>query len=146
MSNFTNYEQRQRQQNGELFTVLAPTTLDLGLTANRDGNIFANEGALGMILILKLASEVGVAGITPSIFVRDEDNTAILVRTETELTANGTYTYVYAPGASTGSWNGAGVTAAVDIVVPREWGLRLNKSTGDTAQTFTVEAYAYYLI
>lgn len=142
---YTGFEQRMLQQNGQLFTVLSSTTIDLASGGNRDGEIFSNEGAIGMILIVKLSAEVGTAGLTPQLFIRDEDNNKIVVRSETALTANGTYVYVYGPGAATGGWNGADVTAAVDIIIPREWGLRFNKSTGDSDQSFVGEAYAYYL-
>lgn len=141
----TSFQQRLRQQNGQLFTVLDATTLDIASGGNRDGEIFSNEGNPGMILIVKLAAEAGTAGVTPQLFIRDEDLNALVIRSEAELTANGTYVYVYGRGAATGAWNGAAVTAVADIIIPREWGLRLNKSTGDTDQTFTADAYAYYL-
>lgn len=145
---YTGFEQRMLQQNGQLFTVIDPVTLDLASGGNRDGEIFSNEGAKGMILIVKLSAEAGTAGVTPHLYVRDEDGNVIVVRSEAALTANGTYTYVYEHGATTGAggWNGAGVTACADIAIPREWGLRINKSTGDTDQTFTIEAHAMYLI
>lgn len=144
---YTGLQQRLAQENGQLFQVIASTTLDIASGGNRDGEIFTNEGGNGMILIVKLSAEAGTAGVTPQIYIRDEDQNVLVIRSEAALTANGTYVYVYAPAATTGAggWNGAGVNACADIIVPREWGLRLNKSTGDTDQTFTAEAYAMYL-
>jgi hypothetical protein len=139
-------QKRTIGENTELFEILPSAVLDLASGGNRDIEVISNPKAYGAIVIVKLDAEVGTAGVTPQLFINDEDGNNLVIRSEAELTASGTYVYVYAPGATTGGYNGVGVTMAVDIHLPREWGFRLNKSTGNTGQTFTAEAHGVYLL
>lgn len=134
--------QQQNWETTDLFTIIPPTAL-------RDSDIESkqrNASARGIVLIVKLSAEAGIAGFTPRILIKDEaGNSIIYWSAAAELTANGTATYVLYPGAMAGA--GAGVTANASIVLPREWILQLDYTTGTPAtDSFTVAAYGYYLL
>lgn len=148
MADYNVKAQKSQQENTKLFTVLPATTIAIAAASNYDITGLDNPSAIGAVIFIKLDSEVGVAGLTPSLFVPDAAGTAFVFRTEAELTASGTVAYVYYPGVSTGatSINGADITAAANMIIPRNFGIRLNKSTGDSDQTFSAEVYMMYLV
>lgn len=133
--------QQSQYENTALFTLIAPL---LAQGATLDSGPQDNPSARGIVIIAKLANEVGIAGYTPQLIIEDEDGNDIVYWAGAELTAAGTTTYVLYPGAMAGA--GSGVTANASIILPRTFIFRLSKTTGNSAQTFDVEAYAMYLI
>jgi len=135
--------QQQNNQNTQLFTLISPV---LAQSADVESSVQRNISARGVVIIVKLANEVGTAGYTPRIIIEDEDgNDIIYWSAAAALSANGTATYVLYPGAMAGA--GAGVTANASIVIPRNWFFQMDYTTGTPGtDKFDVEAYCMYLI
>ena len=140
-----NLESQQRNyENTQLFTLIAPV---LAKDVDVESSVQRNNSARGIVLIVKLANEVGVAGAyTPRIIIEDEDgNDIIYWSAAAALSAAGTAVYVLYPGAMAGA--GSGVTANASIVLPRNWFLQMDYTAGTPGtDKFDVEAYGMYLI
>lgn len=130
--------------NSDIFQVTDSVTTDAAINTNYDGNKQDNIGASGAMIVVKLGTKVGTVGLTPRILSYDEDGNAIILKSLTELTAAGTYTYLIHPGTISGM-DGSGITAVVAGILPRAWNIRLSKTTGDSDQNFPAEVLASYL-
>lgn len=136
--------QGKAAQNSDVFTVTPLVTTSDAINTNYDGNIQDNPGASGVLVIVKLGTEVGTCALTPNLITYTSSGGVILLDTPAALTAAGTYTYIWYPGGAAGL-DGAGVTAALAGPLPRKWNIRLAKTTGDSDQNFPAEVEAMYL-
>ncbi len=109
------------------------------VAADTRSAVQANGSAVGVIISIVTSSGASTPNITPKLeTVDDAGNVISLWSASAAITTDTTSVYVFTPGGATGF---GAVTEDVDCLIPREWQLFLDRSTG----SFTVEVHACYL-